>query len=32
MRTLLINPPYPFSEVPIMPVGLAYIAGELEQN
>jgi len=32
MRTLLINPPYPFSEVPIMPMGLAYIAGVLEQN
>jgi len=32
MRTLLINPPYPFSEVPIMPAGLAYIAGVLEQN
>ena len=32
MRTLLINPPYPFSEVPIMPMGLAYIAGVLEHS
>ena len=32
MRTLLINPPYPFSEIPIMPIGLAYIAGVLEHN
>src|SRR4030042_3025652 len=32
MRTLLINPPYPFSEIPIMPMGLAYIAAVLEQK
>jgi len=32
MRTLLINPPYPFSEIPIMPMGLAYIAAVLEQS
>jgi radical SAM superfamily enzyme YgiQ (UPF0313 family) len=32
MRTLLINPPYPFSEIPIMPMGLSYIAAVLEQN
>jgi radical SAM superfamily enzyme YgiQ (UPF0313 family) len=32
MKTLLINPPYPYSEVPIMPIGLAYLAGVLEQN
>ncbi len=32
MKTLLINPPYPFSEVPIMPIGLAYLAGVLEHN
>ena len=30
MRTLLINPPYAFSEVPIMPLGPAYIAAALE--
>jgi len=29
-RTLLINPPYPFSEFPIIPVGLLYVAGVLE--
>jgi anaerobic magnesium-protoporphyrin IX monomethyl ester cyclase len=28
-RTLLINPPYPFSEFPIIPVGLLYVAGVL---
>ena len=32
MRTLLINPPYPFFEVPLMPLGLGYIAGLLEQR
>ncbi len=32
MRTLLINPPYAFSEIPIMPMGIAYIAGVLEHN
>jgi radical SAM superfamily enzyme YgiQ (UPF0313 family) len=32
MKTLLINPPYPFSEVPLIPLGLAYIAGSLEHN
>jgi anaerobic magnesium-protoporphyrin IX monomethyl ester cyclase len=32
MRTLLINPPYPLSEVPIIPMGIAYIASVLEQN
>lgn len=28
-RTLLINPPYPFFEFPIIPVGLLYVAGVL---
>jgi len=32
MKTLLINPPYPFSEIPIMPMGLAYIAAVLEHK
>ncbi|MEE8470291.1 MAG: cobalamin-dependent protein, partial [Dehalococcoidia bacterium] len=32
MRILLINPPYAFSEIPIMPVGLAYIAAVLEED
>jgi len=32
MRTLLINPPYPFTEWPNMPLGLSYIAAVLEQN
>jgi radical SAM superfamily enzyme YgiQ (UPF0313 family) len=32
MKTLLINPPYPFFEVPLMPLGLSYIAGLLEHN
>jgi hypothetical protein len=32
MKTLLINPPYPLSEVPIIPMGIAYIASVLEQN
>jgi radical SAM superfamily enzyme YgiQ (UPF0313 family) len=30
MKTLLINPPYPFSEIPVMPLGLLYIGGVLE--
>jgi anaerobic magnesium-protoporphyrin IX monomethyl ester cyclase len=32
MKALLINPPYPFSEIPIMPMGLAYIAAVLEHH
>src|SRR4030042_5298219 len=28
-RTLLINPPYAFSEFPIIPVGLLYVSGVL---
>jgi radical SAM superfamily enzyme YgiQ (UPF0313 family) len=32
MKTLLINPPSPSAEVPIMPMGLLYIAAVLEQN
>ena len=32
MRTLLINPPYPFQEFPIIPVGLLYLAGILEHR
>jgi len=32
MRTLLINPPYPFTEWPNMPLGLSYIAAVLEKN
>ncbi len=32
MKTLLIIPPYPFAEAPIMPIGLSYIAGVLERN
>ena len=32
MRTLLINPPYPFTECPNMPLGLSYIAAVLEEN
>jgi hypothetical protein len=32
MKTLLINLPYPYSEVPIIPIGIAYIASVLEQN
>jgi radical SAM superfamily enzyme YgiQ (UPF0313 family) len=32
MKTLLINPPYPFSEHPLIPLGLSYIAGSLEHN
>jgi len=31
MRTLLINPPYPLSEIPTIPMGLAYIAAVLER-
>jgi radical SAM superfamily enzyme YgiQ (UPF0313 family) len=32
MKTLLINPPYPYAEVPVMPMGLLYLAAVLEQN
>jgi anaerobic magnesium-protoporphyrin IX monomethyl ester cyclase len=32
MRTLLINPPYPLTEWPSMPLGLSYIAAVLERN
>jgi len=32
MRTLLINPPYPLTEWPSMPLGLGYIAAVLEKN
>lgn len=32
MRVLLVNPPYPYSEVPLMQLGLAYIAAVLEKN
>jgi anaerobic magnesium-protoporphyrin IX monomethyl ester cyclase len=32
MRTLLINPPYPISEVPILPMGLSYVGGVLERS
>jgi anaerobic magnesium-protoporphyrin IX monomethyl ester cyclase len=32
MGTLLINPPYPATESPIMPLGLSYIAAVLEKN
>jgi anaerobic magnesium-protoporphyrin IX monomethyl ester cyclase len=32
MRTLLINPPYPFTESPTMPLGLSYIAAVLEES
>jgi hypothetical protein len=28
-RVLLINPPHPFTEVPIIPMGVAYLAGRL---
>lgn len=31
MRTLLINTPYPFSEMPQIPMGLSYIAAVLEK-
>ena len=32
MKTLLVNPPYAFSEVPILPMGISYLAGMLERN
>ena len=32
MKMLLINPPYPFTEVPLIPLGLSYVAGSLEHN
>jgi radical SAM superfamily enzyme YgiQ (UPF0313 family) len=32
MKTLLINPPYPFQEFPIIPMGLLYLAGILEKH
>ena len=32
MKTLLVNPPYAFSEVPIMPMGISYIAAVLERS
>ena len=32
MRTLLINPPYPFLEFPIIPMGLLYLASMLEHH
>jgi radical SAM superfamily enzyme YgiQ (UPF0313 family) len=32
MRTLLVNPPYPFSEIPIMPMGLSYLGSTLEHS
>ena len=32
MRTLLVNPPYPFQEFPIIPMGLLYLTGILEEN
>ena len=32
MGTLLINPPYPLTEWPNMPLGLSYIAAVLEKN
>ncbi|MFC1943897.1 cobalamin-dependent protein [Chloroflexota bacterium] len=32
MRTLLINPPHPLSETPIIPMGLSYIAAVLEHG
>jgi len=32
MKTLLINPPYPFLEFPIIPMGLLYLAAILEHN
>jgi radical SAM superfamily enzyme YgiQ (UPF0313 family) len=32
MKTLLINPPYAFSEVPIMPMGISYLAAVLERS
>jgi anaerobic magnesium-protoporphyrin IX monomethyl ester cyclase len=32
VRTLLINPPYPFLEFPIIPMGLLYLAAVLEEQ
>jgi len=32
MRILLINPPYPMSECPTIPIGLGYVAAVLEKN
>jgi radical SAM superfamily enzyme YgiQ (UPF0313 family) len=32
MKTLLINPPYPFQEFPIIPMGLLYLAAVLEEK
>ncbi|HEY49673.1 MAG TPA: radical SAM protein [Dehalococcoidia bacterium] len=32
MRILLINPPYPFTEFPIIPMGLLYLAAVLENR
>lgn len=32
MKTLLINPPYPYLEFPIIPMGLQYLAGTLEHS
>lgn len=32
MKALLINPPYAYSEIPIMPMGLCYIAAVLERS
>lgn len=32
MRTLLINTPYPASEFPVIPMGLAYVASVLEKE
>jgi radical SAM superfamily enzyme YgiQ (UPF0313 family) len=32
MRTLLISPPYPLTEFPSIPLGLAHIAAVLEEN
>jgi len=32
MRTLLINPPYPFSENPVMPMGLLMVGAVLEHS
>ena len=32
MKTLLVNPPYAFSEGPIMPMGIGYLAAVLEDS
>jgi len=32
MKTLLINPPYPFSENPVMPMGLLMVGAVLERS